>query len=168
MHSIPGRWDLLIGHPPCTYLTTASAVRLWPHGVLDEERFRKGQEAAEFFMTIWNADCDHIIVENPVPLKVFNLPPYTQIIEPFMHGDPWKKRTCLWLKNLPELMPTNVVKPQGLWVGSTSGRRDGSVYSRYELTSKRDSKTRAKTFPGIANAIADQYGTYLTSVAAAA
>ena len=75
-----------------------------------------------------------------------------------MFGHPWRKKTCLWLKGLPQLMETDIVVPDGLWVGSTSGRRDGSVYSRYNLKSKRDAKTRAKTFPGIARAMAEQWG----------
>lgn len=158
-HRIEGRWDLLIAHPPCTYLTSASAVRLFnpDHTIKDAERWRKGEEARSFFMTIFNADCDRIVIENPCPLKCFNLPPYDQIIEPYMFGDPWRKRTCLWLRNCPPLAPTNIVEPQGLWVGSTSGRRNNGVYSRYSLKSIRDSKRRAKTFPGIAKAIAMQY-----------
>ena len=77
-----------------------------------------------------------------------------------MFGDPWKKRTCLWLRNVPPLIPTNIVKPEGLWVGSASGREHstGRVKSEYTLKSNRDSKTRAKTFPGIAKAMAEQYG----------
>lgn len=151
------KWDMIIAHPPCTYLTAASAVRLMPGGVIDEERLGKGRKAAEFFMAIWNADCHRIAVENPVPIKIFELPQYTQIIEPYYFGDPWRKRTCLWLKNLPPLLPTDVVVPKGLWVGSTSGRRDATVYSRYSLRSKRSQKERAKTFPGIARAMAEQW-----------
>ena len=158
-HRIDDRWDLLIGHPPCTYLSSSSAIRLFnpDHTIKDPERYHKGELAREFFMTIWNADCDKIVIENPTPLKCYELPPYAQIIEPYMFGDPWRKRTCLWLKNCPPLEPTDIVEPKGLWVGSTSGRRNNGVYSRYSLKSIRDSKRRAKTFPGIARAIAMQY-----------
>lgn len=158
-HRIDGRWDLLIAHPPCTYLASSSAVRLFnaDHSIKDEARYAKGLAARAFFMTIFNADCDRIVIENPAPLKCFGLPPYDQIIEPYMFGDPWRKRTCLWLKNCPPLVPTDTVEPLGLWVGSTSGRRASAVYSRYSLQSIRDSKRRAKTFPGIARAIAAQY-----------
>lgn len=153
------KWDMIIAHPPCTYLTTAGAVRLYnrDHTVKDEARFRKGLEAAEFFRAIMEADCPRIVVENPVPMKVWGLPDYDQIIEPFQFGDPWRKRTCLWLKNTPPLQPTEVVKPLGLWVGSTSGMRDATVYSRYALKSKRDPRLRSKTFPGIARAMAEQW-----------
>ena len=159
-HTIDGTWDLLIAHPPCTYLTTASAIRLFNHdgSIKDQERYEKGREAAAFFMSFLNADCERIVIENPVPLKCFGLPKYDQIIEPYMFGDPWRKRTCLWLKGLPKLQPTDVVEPKGLWIGSTSGQKDSTIYDRYEFTSKRDSKVRARTFPGIARAIAEQYG----------
>jgi hypothetical protein len=148
---------MIFGFPPCTYLTNASSVRLRVRGVIDEERMAKAVEAKKFFLAILNADCDRIIVENPVPGKIHGLPKYDQIIEPYMFGDPWKKRTCLWLRGLPPLIATDLVEPQGLWVGATSSRRDAHVYSRYALKSKRDSKTRSKTFPGIARAMALQW-----------
>lgn len=77
-----------------------------------------------------------------------------------MFGDPWKKRTCLWLRGLPYLVKTNVVEPKGLWVGSTSGRDGctGRIKTGYTLSPHRDAKTRAKTFPGIAKAMAEQWG----------
>ena len=90
-------------------------------------------------------------------MKCFGLPEYSYIDEPFNHGDPWRKRTCFWLKNLEPLKPTNIVEPKGLWVGSTCANRDPSIYTRYKLTSIRDSKQRAKTFPGIARAMAEQW-----------
>lgn len=156
------RWDLLIAHPPCTYLTAASAVRLFAkdHAVKDWEREKKGWNARRFFLQILSCGVERIAIENPCPLSYFNLPEYSQIIEPYMFGDPWKKRTCLWLADLPILRPTNVVEPLGLWVGSTSGRNTGTgrIKSGYQLASHRDPKTRAKTFPGIAQAMADQWG----------
>lgn len=155
------RWDMIIAHPPCTYLTSAGAIRLFnkDHSIKDEERFQKGVEAARFFMAFWEADCPRIAIENPVPMKCFNLPPYSQIIEPYQFGDPWRKRTCLWLKGLPPLvaMMEAPVEPQGLWVGSTSARRDPTIHQRYILHSNRDQKRRSKTFPGIARAMAIQW-----------
>ena len=153
------QWDMILAFPPCTYLTAASAVRLYDkdHAIKDTERYAKGQRAAEFFLKFLNADCPRVAVENPVPLKCFGLPVYSQIIEPYQFGHEWRKRTCLWLKGLPKLQPTNIVQPKGLWVGSTSGRRDANVYSRYELKSNRNQKNRAKTFPGIAEAMAAQW-----------
>lgn len=157
-----GKWDMLIAHPPCTYLTAASAIRLFnkDHTVKDWERERKGWEARRLFLQMLFSGVEKIAVENPCPLRWFRLPEYSQIIEPYMFGDPWKKRTCLWLRNVPPLTPTEIVKPEGLWVGSTSGRNlgTGRVKSDYVLKSNRDSKTRAKTFPGIARAMAEQWG----------
>lgn len=152
-------WDLIIAHPPCTYLSSAGAVRLFhpDHTIADPERYAKGQEAARFFRAFLETDCPRLAIENPTPLKIFGLPRYSQIIEPFQFGDPWRKRTCLWLSGLPVLQPTNVVEPLGLWVGSTSLRTRPSIKERYVLNSNRDPKLRAKTFPGIARAMAEQW-----------
>ena len=153
------RWDMIIAHPPCTYLTAAGAVRLYNKDgtIKDAERFLRGGKAAEFFQAFLEADCPRIAVENPVPLKRFGLPRYQQIIEPYHFGEPWKKRTCLWLKGIPPLMATELVEPRGLWVGSTSARRDPTIKQRYELHPNRDQKRRSKTFPGIARAMAEQW-----------
>lgn len=154
------KWDMIIAHPPCTYLTAAGAVRLFnkDHSIKDPERYKNGFAAAEFFKIFLCADCERIAVENPVPMKCFGLPRYDQIIEPYMFGDPWRKRTCLWLKGLPQLKPTNIVEPMGLWVGATCANRDPTIYTRYKLNSNRDPKIRSKTFPGIARAMAEQWG----------
>lgn len=154
------RWDMILAFPPCTYLTAAGAVRLYnsDHTIKDLERDDRGRKAAEFFYTFLNADCPKIAVENPVPLKRYGLPPYSQVIEPYMFGHPWKKRTCLWLKGLPPLIATDVVVPEGLWVGSTCANRDPLIYTRYKLNSNRDPKIRSKTFSGIARAMAEQWG----------
>lgn len=151
------KWDMIIAHPPCTYLTNAGAMRLRVKGEINQERMEKAKEAKKFFMAFLEADCPKKAIENPLPGKIHQLPPYSQIIEPYMFGDPWKKRTCLWLRGLPPLMATELVEPQGLWVGATSSRRDAHVYSRYALKSNRDSKIRSKTFPGIARAMAEQW-----------
>ena len=156
-HQFDSRWDMIIAHPPCTYLTNAGAMRLRVKGEINQERMEKAKEAKKFFMAFLEADCPKKAIENPLPGKIHQLPPYSQIIEPYMFGDPWKKRTCLWLRGLPPLMATELVEPQGLWVGATSSRRDAHVYSRYALKSNRDSKTRSKTFPGIARAMAEQW-----------
>lgn len=156
------KWELLIAHPPCTYLSSCSAVCLFnaDHTVKDLARERKGWEAKEFFLALLRCGVERIAVENPTPLRHFGLPRYDQIIGPYMFGDPWRKRTCLWLRGLPPLRPTNTVEPKGLWVGSTSRRREASrkVQSKYLLKSNRDSKIRAKTFQGIAAAMAAQWG----------
>lgn len=160
-HDIHG-WDLMIAHPPCTYLTAAGAIRLFnaDHTVKDLTREKKGWEAKSFFTALMAADIPRIAIENPAPLKYFELPKYSQIVEPYQYGDPWKKRTCLWLKGLPNLVSTNIVEPLGLWVGSASKRRGSTsrVKPHYILHGKRDSKTRSKSFPGIARAMAEQWG----------
>ena len=148
-HSIDGKWDLIIAHPPCTYLSNAGARFLYPKGVLNEERLAKGMIAKDFFMHFYNADCGRIAIENPIPSKVYGLPPYTQTIQPWMFGHPVQKKTCLWLNGLPELQPTNVVEERqstkipGNWFNSGGKERQ---------------KNRAKTFPGIAKAMAEQWG----------
>ena len=147
-HKIVGKWDLIIAHPPCTYLSNAGARFLYPKGVLNEERLAKGMIAKDFFMHFYNADCDRIAIENPIPSKVYGLPPYTQTIQPWMFGHPVQKKTCLWLNGLPELQPTNVVEERqstkipGNWFNSGGKERQ---------------KNRAKTFPGIAKAMAEQW-----------
>ena len=153
------RWDMIIAFPPCTYITTAGATRLFnkDHTIKDIERRAKGEAAADFFKTLFAADCPKVAIENPVPMRIFGLPPYSQVIEPYMFGDPWRKRTCLWLRGLPPLRATDIVVPEGLWVGSTSKRRDPTIKQRYKLHSNRDPKRRAKTFPGIARAMAEQW-----------
>lgn len=156
------KWDLIIAHPPCTYLSNAGACRLYPKkGQLNQERYTKGLQAKEFFMQFINANCEHIAVENPIPSKIYNLPKYTQIIQPYQFGHPYTKKTCLWLKGLPKLQSTNVVKPQGMWVNGNSNiwkkqAADGNVTGK-----SKDPRVRAKTFEGIAAAMADQWGTFL-------
>lgn len=87
------RWDLIIAHPPCTYLSNAGACRLYPHkGQLNQERYLMGIESKQFFLKFYNADCEHIAVENPIPLKIFELPKYDQIIQPFEYGHPYCKK----------------------------------------------------------------------------
>lgn len=158
-HEIDGRWDLIIAHPPCTYLTHAGATRLYERpGVVRKERYEKGVEAAEFFMRMMNADCDRICVENPAPMHIFGLPKYTQIIQPFEHGDPYRKLTCLWLKGLPKLEKTNVVEPIGLWVSGGSKDKHGVRRKNIGLLCGGKQKERSKTFPGIARAMAEQWG----------
>lgn len=156
-----GGWDMIIAHPPCTYLTRAGAVRLFnaDHTIRDYNRLELGHAAARFFRQIWECDCPRIAIENPVPMSIFQLPHYTQIIEPYMFGDPYRKKTCLWLKNLPPLvaMYESPVEPLGLWVGATSKRTDPGITQRYILTSNRSPKMRSKTFPGIARAMAVQW-----------
>lgn len=150
-HAIAGKWDLLIAHPPCTYISNAGVRFLYPggNGVLNEERLKKGIEATHFFLRFLYANCDRIVVENPIPSTVYCLPKYTQIIQPWMFGHPVQKKTCLWLKNVDPLIPTNIV----------SERESSKVAGNWFNKGGKDrQKNRAKTFPGIAKAMAEQYG----------
>lgn len=154
------RWDLIIAHPPCTYLSAAGAGWLYnaDHSIKSLDRLAKGREAAAFFLAFLNADCGKIAVENPRPMKIFELPKASQYIEPYMFGDAWLKRTLLWLRGLPPLRATDVVAPKALWCGVTTSRKGNRKKSKYELSNNRTSKKRAKTFPGIARAMAEQWG----------
>ena len=148
-HEISGRWDLIIAHPPCTYLSNAGARFLYPKGVLNEERLKLGLEAKEFFMAFYNADCEKICIENPTPSRVYGLPKYTQVIQPWMFGHPVQKRTCLWLKGLEPLKPTEIVEER------QSSKVPGNWFNK---GGKERQQNRAKTFPGIAKAMAEQWG----------
>lgn len=157
-HSISGKWDMIIAHPPCTYLSVAGTARLYKSkGVIDEERYQKGLEAKEFFMAMLNADCEKICVENPVQLTIFKIPKYSQQIQPYEFGHPYSKKTRLWLKGLPELKPTNIIT-EGItsWVNGGSKKADGS--QRANMGVAHSAKERSKTFEGIALAMAEQWG----------
>ena len=159
-----GKWDLLIAHPPCTYLSNLGTTHLYfgtetvqrqkdTFRLMNEQRIKKAICARDFFMKMLNANCDRIAVENPVPSSLWCLPEKTQVIQPYQFGDPYKKKTYLWLKNIPMLNATKVVEPTGLWV---DGGHAGST--KLKTRGFRDPKKRAKTFPGIAAAMAEQWG----------
>ena len=148
-HAIDCKWDLIIAHPPCTYLSNAGARFLYPKGILNEERLKKGLKAKDFFMEIYNIDCNKICIENPTPSKIYALPKYNQVIQPWMFGHPVQKRTCLWLKGLPTLQPTDITKER------QSSKIAGNWFNK---GGKDRQKNRAKTFPGIAKAMAEQWG----------
>lgn len=154
VHNIP-KWDLMIAHPPCTYLSNAGAVNLRKHGILNMDRMAKAVDAKKFFMACLEAPIPHICVENPIPGRIHQLPPYSQIIQPYMFGDEWMKTTCLWLRNLPILMATDIVVPTGKWVESTPHGKNPESWS---VKGYKGSKMRSKSFPGIARAMAEQWG----------
>lgn len=153
-HYVP-QWDLMIAHPPCTYLSNVGAVNLRKHGVLNMDRMAKAIDAKKFFMAFLGAPIPRICVENPIPGRIHQLPPYSQIVQPYMFGDPWMKTTCLWLVNLPILMATDIVVPTGKWVETTHyGRKVGN----WSVKGYRNAKMRSKSFTGIARAMAEQWG----------
>ena len=154
IHHLIGKWDLIIAHPPCTYLSNAGARFLYPKGVLNEDRLKLGLVAKEFFMKIYNADCKKIAIENPIPSKVYGLPEYTQTIQPYEFGHPYQKKTCLWLKGLKPLRPTDVLPKEKRQSTKIAG-------NWFNKGGKERQKNRAKTFPGIAKAMAEQWGAAL-------
>lgn len=147
------KWDLIIAHPECTYLANSGAKHLYagmnkqngPDGV----RWAKMGAAAQFFLSLYNAPCDRIAVENPImlghPKRLFGIPEPTQTIQPWQFGHGETKATCLWLKNLPPLVPTDIVegREQRIWKMAPGPDRK---------------KNRSRTFEGIARAMAEQWG----------
>lgn len=165
-HTIEGKWDLIIAHPPCTFLTNAGACRMFrkqydgEYQMVNINRLKEGILARELFMRCLNADCDHIAVENPIPMSIWQLPKYDQVIQPYEYGHPYSKKTCLWLKGLPKLQPTEIVTPTISWVSGGSKKADGTP--RENKGEKfRDSKTKSTTFLGVAQAMATQWISYL-------
>ena len=151
LHTISGKWDLIIAHPPCTYLSNAGARFLYPKGELNKDRLKKGLAAKEFFMAFYNAKCERICIENPIPSKIYELPKYTQTVQPYEYGHPFKKKTCFWLKGLETLKPTNIIPKEKRQSTKVAG-------NWFNKGGKDRQRNRAKTFEGIATAMAEQWG----------
>ena len=131
-----GKWDMLIAHPPCTYLSNAGANRLRIKGIIQKERMKKARRAKAFFLALWEADCPRVAIENPIPGKIHRLPRYTQIVQP--------------------LFATELCVPEGKWVETTA--HGATRPNKWKTKGKRDAKERSKTFPGAARAMAEQWG----------
>lgn len=160
------RWDLIIAHPPCTYLSKAGACRMYRYKDgerwINDKRYNQMKEGKAFFLKMLNADCDHLAVENPLPLHICELPEPTQIIQPYEYGEPYSKKTLLWLKGLPKLVPTKYVEKHVPWLPSnTSMFAKGKGGSRGVAKTSRQS---SKTFDGIAAAMAEQWSNYIESM----
>lgn len=151
------RWDLIIAHPPCTYLTNAG--NKWFKAEFKErfpDRENQREAAIQFFMSFWNADCPRVAIENPQGIMSSRFRKPDQYIEPYMFGDAEKKKTGLWLRGLPALTPTEVVEP--VIIECASGAREPRWHMEtMHLPPKERSKMRSKTFPGIAKAMASQW-----------
>lgn len=153
-------WDLIIAHPPCTYLTVTGNrwFNIAKYGDKAIQRIKNREKAARFFMKIVNAECVHIAIENPVGYMSTYYEKPTQIIQPYMFGHEAEKKTCLWLKNLPMLNPTNIVKPPSR-IQYASGKTMPKWYAdAWKMSAMERSKIRSKTFEGVADAMADQWG----------
>ena len=161
LHFIPGKWDMIIAFPPCTHL--CSAGQHWFTRGLKDPCLR--DEAADFFMAFANADCNKIAIENPIGIMSTRYRKPDCKVHPWQFGHPESKNTCLWLKNLPALVPTDILeKPEGGWANQhfTNGRY--SSFVNYDERGKvlawndpRTAKIRSKTYLGIAKAMADQW-----------
>ena len=167
-HQIEGKWDMIIAFPPCTHLCVSGARHFEKKRADGRQR-----EGIEFFCKFLAADCDKIAIENPVGIisgeyikeyfpdlaDKYGLPKkYSQIIQPYEYGDPHKKTTCLWLKNLPKLTPTNIVDSKLIQYTCKSGKV--VTFSEYMVKFEGEDRAthRSKTFQGIANAMAEQWG----------
>lgn len=166
-HSILGNWDILIAHPPCTFLTVAANkyYNVEVYGDKARKRLQDREDAVEFFMKFINAECERIAVENPVGIMSTRYRKPDQIIEPYWFGHPVGKKTCLWLKNLPKLEPTDIVEPERIHSKGRTGGYSGASWYVTDENGKilpwgdpRTAKARSKTFPGIAKAMAEQWG----------
>jgi hypothetical protein len=147
-------WDLMIAHPPCTYLSRAGAR--WWH--LPERR-EKAEAAAAFVLALWNAPIDKIAIENPIGQLNQRWRYPDQTVQPYQFGEPYSKATCLWIKNLPPLFSTVTVDKFEPWVASnTSHRARNGLPPKGRVHTARDA---SRTFPGIAAAMADQWGALL-------
>lgn len=148
-------FDLIILHPPCTYLSNAGANSLRKNGVIQHDRELAGLKARDFFLECLDAPAPRVCVENPSPSRFWNLPPCSQYIEPYMFGDPYKKRTLLWLRGLPCLLATDIVVPEWRWVSSTSHCR--GIRSSPMPGLHKSAFMRSKSFPGVARAMVEQW-----------
>jgi len=150
------RWasllDLMIAHPVCRYL-----CRHYARWESREDITEKRAADREFFLELYNADIPRKALENPVPLKISNLPPYSQIIQPWQFGHDYSKKTCLWLVNLPLLQPTKVVSISYSY--TPRGRR----FTKGWYMTPRNWRARSRTFTGIAEAMAEQWGNEVES-----
>lgn len=172
---IDGEWDIMIAHPPCTFLAVSGAR--WFYHPDDKElpiemrrphprfpnRAQEREEGMEFFLALANAGIKHIAIENPIGIMSTHYRKPDQIVQPYYFGDEASKSTCLWLKNLPPLEKTNVVGT-GEWVKLKSGKRLPKWYSDALVKAKTPEERRnmrSKTFPGFARAIAEQWSDYV-------
>jgi hypothetical protein len=158
-HNLFGKWDLIIAHPPCQFLTNTGNpylnVEKWGEKAI--QRAKDREKAFEFFVQFANANCDKICIENPIGYPNTHYRKPNQIIQPWQFGHPFTKATCLWLKGLKPLKPFVTEKPQNCksYAWETMIDERGKTISWNSELSRR---LRSKTFEGIAEAMAEQWG----------
>ena len=153
------QWDLMIAHPPCTFLAVSGNRWLYnKDGSKNKERWENRRLALDFVQALMDAPIPRIVIENPVSVISSEIRKPDQIIQPWQFGDKAQKSTCLWLKNLPKLKPSKIVG-KGEIVTFKSGKRMSKwMCEAFRLPKAERQKLRSKTFPGIAEAIANQWG----------
>ena len=154
------KWDIILAFPPCTYLTVTGNrwFNVQRYGEKAIQRIKDRKEAIKFFMMFANADCEKVVIENPVGIMSTEWRKPDQIIQPYEFGDPYEKKTCLWIKGLPKLIPVNQVEPPPR-TQFESGKSMPTWYAEaWKLPKEERAKLRSKTFPGIAKAMAEQWG----------
>lgn len=163
-HTIKGKWDLIIAHPPCTYLTVTGNrwFNVEKYGEKAIQRAKDREGAVEFFMIFANADCEHICIENPVGCMSTRWRKADQIINPTMFGDPFDKKTCLWLIGLEPLTATKIVEAAPRVVFESGKSMPAWYAEAWKLPKEERAKLRSKTFPGIASALAEQFTKQIT------
>jgi len=156
-------WDIMIAHPPCTYLSVSGARHLYNKDKTPNiERYKNQKLALEFVEKLMNVNIQRIAIENPISVISTHIRKPDQIIQPYMFGDQATKTTCLWIKNLPLLKPTNIVG-KGDRVIFKSGKSHPKWYADAMANSKsieERRKLRSKTFLGIAKAMAEQWSKF--------
>lgn len=153
MDIVSDGWDMMIAFPPCTFLTV-TANRSF---LSNPDRWEKRLEAVKFVWDLMNVNIDKIAIENPKGVLSTHIRKPDQYIQPYEHGHRDSKTTGLWLKNLPLIEPTNIVEPE--WITSRSGKRHSKTHWNNPSTNNpNNSKLRSKTYQGIANAMANQWG----------
>ena len=159
-HQFAGGWDMIIAFPPCTYLTNTG--NRWFDVIRYEraaqDRWIERCKAIVFFLRLAFADCEKIAIENPIGCMSSLYRKPDQVIQPYEHGHKMRKSTCLWLKNLPKLQPTEIVEPDIYSYVAANGRVKTDSRWRSQPNGEDRAKFRSKTFPGIAKAMAEQWG----------